>query len=1175
MKQLLAQRRLWIGAIIVLSISMLFWFVGPLIVIADERPLDPVWRRIGIVVFVLLVWLLIELGRWLLARRRNKQLITQLTAGGEDDALSRRETELLQTRFSEALEALKRTKLGGREGARLLYQLPWYMFIGAPGSGKTTALINSGLRFPLAKAGASASALGGIGGTRNCDWWFTDNAVLIDTAGRYTTQDSNASVDKSAWTTFLGLLKKFRPRQPINGVLVTLSVGDLFSFTERERSEYGQVVRQRIEDLQSHLGVQFPVYVLVTKCDLISGFTEFFSTFDAEQRSQVWGTTFEFDLATRKTPPARQAFENGFPALVSKLNEILLARLHEERDSQRRATMYPFPQQFASLRTLIAEFLESAFSFSDQALVRGVYFTSGTQQGAAIDRLLGSLSRSVEIRSGAGGRGAAAVGAAKSFFIGRLMTDVVFREAGLAGHSEQRERRMRTFSWALVSVVAVCGIGLSAAWVVSYFSNRDGLEKAGVVAKSAMAALAAVGTPTIGDLPLLVEALGQVKQIPPAVHDPVASPPLSMRWGLYQGVKVDAQVGERYRNALQQGLMPRIALQLEAVMASPQARAEGVYAALKAYLMMYDGKRLDESFFVGTVSEMWLGTDYDRETVKLARQHLVELVRSRNMQVARFHPMNQPQVDAARDRVASLSIVARAYSLLRLTANNASDGIRLSEVVGPSGVGVLERASGVSLVEPIPYIFTLEGYKSAVKPRIKNIVGQLAEEESWVMGSKSSGVGKGNAREFEAAVSRQYMLDYQSTWEGVLKDIKLKRIGDVRAAMNAAQILGQPDSPLKKVVVLVAEQTRLTAPDPKADASAAATENAKQKVRDAATNATTGIFGNQASQVVGSVIGVGDPVRAQEKMVEEQFSAVRRMVGDGKPGEIDAALGIINEIFNELVSVKQKLDSGQGLKEIPQAIGRAKAQADRFPMPVSGAIKALVELAEQEASGGVKKGMKAELGGAASMCQKAVSGGRYPIDKNAKEDVGLQDFVNVFKAGGDLDAFFASSLAPFVDKSGAVWRLKSTGEGAPPVAAGTLAQFQNADAIRTAFLGGGSVASVSVDVSVVSASAEVGIEYDGASHKLQVGSPSVRLAWPARPGARITLAGQPVVSADGAWSLFRLVDKGVPDPSSTGDRLRVSYGSASGARAVLDIRTGSAAFNPFRLKELSAFVCPR
>ena len=72
------------------------------------------------------------------------------------------------------------------------------MFIGSPGAGKTTALLNAGLKFPLEDSGKGATGIRGVGGTRNCDWWFTDEAVLIDTAGRYTTQDSDQQRDRAA-----------------------------------------------------------------------------------------------------------------------------------------------------------------------------------------------------------------------------------------------------------------------------------------------------------------------------------------------------------------------------------------------------------------------------------------------------------------------------------------------------------------------------------------------------------------------------------------------------------------------------------------------------------------------------------------------------------------------------------------------------------------------------------------------------------------------------------------------------------------------------------------------------------------------------------------------------------------------------------------------------------------
>src|SRR6476619_4845098 len=209
-----------------IALGLIVWFVVPLIAIASWHPLESSLVRIIAVAAILVLYV----GRWVWrrfqAKRQNTQLADGLMRGTAPSpatpAAGEQEVAVLRQRFEEAISILKQgSKAGnraGRWGRQYLYELPWYMFIGAPGSGKTTALVNSGLRFPLAAPGSQASAVGGIGGTRNCDWWFTDRAVLIDTAGRYTTQDSNASVDRSAWTTFLKLLKKYRPRQPISGI---------------------------------------------------------------------------------------------------------------------------------------------------------------------------------------------------------------------------------------------------------------------------------------------------------------------------------------------------------------------------------------------------------------------------------------------------------------------------------------------------------------------------------------------------------------------------------------------------------------------------------------------------------------------------------------------------------------------------------------------------------------------------------------------------------------------------------------------------------------------------------------------------------------------------------------------------------------------------------------------
>jgi type VI secretion system protein ImpL len=139
-------------------------------------------------------------------------------------------------------------RLGRRRDRRYLYQLPWYVIIGAPGSGKTTALANSGLKFPLSDK-MGELAVRGVGGTRNCDWFFTDDAVLIDTAGRYTTQDSDEAVDRSAWQSFLELLRKYRPRSPIEGILVAFCIADLAESDLHQRLAHARAIKRRIQEI--------------------------------------------------------------------------------------------------------------------------------------------------------------------------------------------------------------------------------------------------------------------------------------------------------------------------------------------------------------------------------------------------------------------------------------------------------------------------------------------------------------------------------------------------------------------------------------------------------------------------------------------------------------------------------------------------------------------------------------------------------------------------------------------------------------------------------------------------------------------------------------------------------------------------------------------------------------
>jgi type VI secretion system protein ImpL len=200
------------------AISALVWYFGPFI-----PALRPWWARLGLILFLVAVWALVN---WLLDRRRKKKdaaLVKGVTESAKADATaeaSAEEVAAMTEKLTTALALLKKKSTS----RGYLYEQPWYGIIGPPGAGKTTALLNAGLQFPLA-AEMGQSAVAGVGGTRMCDWWFTDDAVLIDTAGRYTTQDSDATVDRAGWMAFLDLLRRTRPRQPLNGVIVAIAPG--------------------------------------------------------------------------------------------------------------------------------------------------------------------------------------------------------------------------------------------------------------------------------------------------------------------------------------------------------------------------------------------------------------------------------------------------------------------------------------------------------------------------------------------------------------------------------------------------------------------------------------------------------------------------------------------------------------------------------------------------------------------------------------------------------------------------------------------------------------------------------------------------------------------------------------------------------------------------------------
>jgi type VI secretion system protein ImpL len=365
------------------------------------------------------------------------------------------EIEAMQREFSDAVKTLKGSRLG-QSGFGALYELPWYVIIGPPGAGKTTALRASGLRFP--RLSSDDAGIRGVGGTRNCDWWFTNEAVLLDTAGRYTTEDD----DRDEWFAFLNALREARSRKPVDGVIVAVALDTIAGLDREGVAAEARQVRDRIDELMRRLDMILPVYLMFTKCDLVDGFTDIFGTLKKEERKKGWGFTLPLLPQGEESNPGG-VFRSHFDEMLNRVEAYSLSRMWGERRLEAREGIHAFPQQLASLREPLAQFSADIFSdtiYRETPIMRGVYFTSGTQTGRPIDRVMQSMSAAFGVDSRVGPRDLPKQ--AKSYFLHDVFSQVIFPDRALAVRSGAELKRQRRRRFAIVGGSA--GVAVLGGW---------------------------------------------------------------------------------------------------------------------------------------------------------------------------------------------------------------------------------------------------------------------------------------------------------------------------------------------------------------------------------------------------------------------------------------------------------------------------------------------------------------------------------------------------------------------------------------------------------------------------------------------------------------------------------------------------------------------------------------
>jgi len=1163
----------------------LIWYHAPRFAVDGRSPFATPNARAMLVVALFLLWLLYAGIRWLLRRLPRLRIVMQpaeaparpqseraaADAQAQAAALERqviaRQCAQLEHSFRAALQVVHRGGPAWRFGRHSAYRLPWYLMLGEEASGKTALLHASGLKLSHDDAVAAVQQT-----DSQCQWWFADEAVLFEPSGHVGLSPERGAVEQAVWSDALRRLRRARPRCPINGVLLTLRVSELLQRNETERAASAMRVRERLTDMQLALGSAFPIYVVVTHCDHLAGFHEFFEALGREQRTQVWGMTFPLVQADQVNT-ALASFPEEFDALVQRLQSHVVERVRAQFDPNRCAAIYGFPLQFDALREPIARFLDDAFRaspYAPNALLRGVYFTSAAQDGQVQARSASPLAQQLR-------RAALPVLAARGdgpgYFITQLLRSVVFREAGLASARLQLPRQRALQQRGVAVAVALCALALVAGMLVSYGRNQQ-LIAAASRAGEDVRTLAQHGV--MRDQPqTMLPLLDAARDVPAGYAERNLEVPLLSRFGLYQGDRLGKAAQAQYQALLRRSVQPFLLQRLSDALHDGQRSLSDQYRALRVYLMLGDKSHYDAAAVLD-----W----FEKDTRGLAlteRQRQDFLAHARTLfDAATFDakvPLDTGLIASTRAVLNNHPLAERLFEGVRAQFEaEMPPALSVAQMAGINAPLVLRRKSGQPLSEGVPGAYTLAGYPAY--SALRDMAVAHVNQDHWVLDKDESAGIAGVPASLKTALDRLYFGQYIAAWEGLLNDIELLPLPKSEDSASLVRLLAGADSPLRLFLQAAATQTTLHVRTTGAGSARAEAP-------------AVGWFGKFKQFITSPFQSKPEPQKAvaaapldvaAANPVDRHFEALHQLVsGPGGNAPLDQVQASLAEMAVYLDAVTAARERGLPPPP-PAALDKLKRAAEAQPAPLGGILKGL-------SSSGLTltlRGERERLNGlwqtdVAQFCHQALTA-RYPFDRQAQVDVTQTDFIRLLGPGGLIDTFFQANLQPYVDMTTMPWQWRANA-ALLRMSPAVLRTFQNAALIRHAFfLDGSKALSIRFDLMPVAMDAALtrfSLNLDGQTLDYAHGpSRPVTFQWPRAEGgymARVDYEpsgadGRSGFSTSGPWALFRLLDKGRLTTVRS-DLFNLTF-NLDGRDVTFEMNASSV-LNPFALTALRQFRC--
>lgn len=1143
--------------IIAVVLCYAIWWIGPLIAIGPYFPLSGVWVR-QILIALILFWAL-----WPFAAVCLGWIFRHIRA-----PLPKRKKKTLQldrvsTRFYDALRTLQHISLAGaktrwqrwriRRKRQYIDEKPWFLVMGPPGCGKTSLIYESGEHFLLSEQYGLAQTTD-VGPTLDCNWWLTDRAVYIDTAGEWILLHGQSEEAGSAKQKLFSLIRKYRRYPGVDGIVLCLDTAMLLHASLTERKSLADTLRVRIQEVAASFHTNIAVYLLLNNIDKLPGGEDFLSLINDELLSEGLGISLTCDPQGHNHFAADEA---RYGELQGKVSRYILEILPDIPDRETRRQLLLFTESLGALQKPLFSLLEQVFPATPMG-----YSGNLRQFWLGSTLTFSSWEDRFESRP---------IGPIYHPALSNAITERGILHS--SGPLPLRNRLLLAGRYLLVTLL----LGMTLLMLASrYFWEYDYIAYASARFEETKR--------IVRDIPLtnqinddLVAAFEQLGYISTQFLE--STPPLLTPY--FEHRLLNRVMLQTYHRHLNKIFWPAVENYVTSELRKDiLADGDDGYDTLKIYLMLGQPEhRLPqalENWFMNRWGD-FAPQGYTLSERKLFSYHLRELFDDRSANAPKAK-LDDELIRAARIKAMRVPIHIRVVQDLQDKPLPPSiENITLADMAGPSVTLMLRRKSPSTVTDlAIPGFYTRASYHDIFLTQLQEASEAMIREQSWVLSDGRDSVSQvellAAAQKLSDEARKYYLMEYANQWDSFLSDIRVRPINGLDDAALLARQFSDPSSPLANLVRFATRETTLIA-DGKGDMS--------------------GWFDTQRTKLDQARRSVIDQISGErsrfrltpEKSVEDRFELLRRLgyqLQQSSTSNSDPLANAFEQIYNQLITLSTSLRAGQILPKNSD-FNRLQIDMTRQPEPVRSVMMDLLSTGQSQSLQQSKENLSRGISSIASdLCNKTVSG-RYPFNRAAREEIGIADFSRMFSQDGAMQTFFDQNLATYIETSGTRWQVKP--ESAGVVTSKTLAAFENAALIRDTFFDPAGKMAMSMIIRPISLSPsilEAVLDVDGQVLSYSHGyNQPMRVDWPGPKGGvyiRLTFKTEngkvETVSFDGPWALFRMYDASNPVKLSNNSReLTIAMNSISGFFKV-ELSSTMKDY-PLWSRALGQFSCPK